>query len=57
MLALWGDRRGDRREGMMEVWGRWATDLRGAAIACGHFLPEAAPDETAAALLEFFSEG
>lgn len=57
MLALWGDRRGDRREGMMEVWGRWATDLRGAAIACGHFLPEEAPDETAAALLEFFGEG
>ena len=57
MLALWGDRRGDRREGMMEVWGRWATDLRGAAIPCGHFLPEEAPDETAAALLEFFSEG
>ena len=57
MLALWGDRGGDRRAGMMEVWGRWATDVRGAAIPCGHFLPEEAPDETAAALLEFFSEG
>ncbi len=57
MLALWGDRRGDRRAAMMEVWGRWASDLRGAAIPCGHFLPEEAPDETAAALLEFFGEG
>ena len=54
MLALWGDRGGDRRAGMMEVWGRWATDLRGAAIPCGHFLPEEAPNETAAALLDFF---
>ena len=57
MLALWGDRRGDRRAVMMEVWGRWATDLRGAAIPCGHFLPEEAPDETAAALLDFFRDG
>ena len=57
MLALWGDRGGDRRAGMMEVWGRWATDLRGAAIPCGHFLPEEAPSETAAALLDFFRAG
>ena len=42
---------------MMEVWGRWATDLRGAAIPCGHFLPEEAPAETAAALLDFFRAG
>ena len=57
MLALWGDRGGDRRAVMMEVWERWATDLRGAAIPCGHFLPEEAPDETAAALLDFFRAG
>ncbi len=57
MLALWGDRRGDRRAVMMEVWERWATDLRGAAIPCGHFLPEEAPNETAAALLDFFRDG
>ena len=57
MLALWGDRGGDRRAAMMEVWGRWATDLRGAAIPCGHFLPEEAPAETAAALLDFFRAG
>ena len=57
MLALWGDRRGDRRAVMMEVWERWATDVRGAAIPCGHFLPEEAPSETAAALLDFFRDG
>ena len=57
MLALWGDRGGDRRAVMMEVWERWATDLRGAAIPCGHFLPEEAPSETAAALLDFFRDG
>ena len=57
MLALWGDRGGDRRAVMMEVWERWATDVRGAAIPCGHFLPEEAPSETAAALLDFFRDG
>ena len=57
MLALWGDRGGDRRALMMEVWERWATDVRGAAIPCGHFLPEEAPNETAAALLDFFRDG
>ena len=57
MLALWGDRGGDRRAAMMEVWERWATDVRGAAIPCGHFLPEEAPSETAAALLDFFRDG
>ena len=52
MLALWGER-GRRRE-VFETWQRWATDVRGRAIACGHFLPEEAPDETLAELTRFF---
>lgn len=57
MLALWGDRRGERRARMMEVWERWAERVEGEAITCGHFLPEEAPQETAAALLRFFATG
>ena len=57
MLALWGARgRPHKAEGVMSVWREWATDLRGQGIDCGHFLPEEAPRETAAALLSFFTE-
>ena len=52
MLALWGER-GRRRE-VLETWQRWATDVRGRALPCGHFLPEEAPDETLAELTRFF---
>jgi haloacetate dehalogenase len=45
MLALWA-RRGfaDRLHDPLAVWRRWADDVRGAAIDCGHFLPEEAPE-------------
>ena len=54
--ALWG------AEGVMErlfdvlaCWRERAVDVRGRALPCGHFLPEEAPEETAAALLEFLT--
>jgi haloacetate dehalogenase len=57
LLALWGKR------GIMEkyfdvlaTWNERAADVRGQALDCGHFLPEEAPAETAAALLSFFGE-
>jgi haloacetate dehalogenase len=53
MLALWGER-GGRRRLVLETWQRWATDVCGHALACGHFLPEEAPDETLAELTGFF---
>jgi len=37
------------------VWQEWAADVRGRAIDAGHFLPEEAPDETAAELLAFLA--
>jgi len=40
----------------LAVWRDWADDVRGRALDCGHFLPEEAPDETAAELLAFFRE-
>jgi haloacetate dehalogenase len=64
-LVLWGDRRANRRgrTGAVErrdplaVWREWAADVRGQALACGHFLAEEAPGETAAALRDFFGGG
>ncbi|WP_242903479.1 alpha/beta fold hydrolase [Actinomadura terrae] len=39
----------------LEIWRTWADDLRGAALPCGHFLPEEAPAETTRHLLDFLS--
>jgi haloacetate dehalogenase len=38
----------------LAVWRGWADDVRGRALACGHFLPEEAPEETYAELRAFF---
>jgi len=54
MLALWGDPTG-RRPPLDQVWRRWADDVTGQAIRCGHFLPEEAPEETLSALVTFLS--
>jgi haloacetate dehalogenase len=54
MLALWGDRgRPHKRQRVVETWTRWATDVRGEGLDCGHFLPEEAPTATAQALQAF----
>ena len=59
VLALWGDagRRGTRDGGggvdVLGTWQRWADDVRGGTIDCGHFLPEENPDDTLAAVLPF----
>ncbi|NUR27515.1 MAG: alpha/beta hydrolase [Catenulispora sp.] len=39
----------------IEIWRTWADDVRGAAVAGGHFLPEEAPEETLGHLLPFLS--
>lgn len=52
MLALWGDARGQRPE-ILATWQRWATDVRGRGIPCGHFLPEEAPDTVTEEMLAF----
>jgi haloacetate dehalogenase len=54
LLALWGESgipaKGERP---LDIWRRWATNVSGKAIPCGHFLPEEAPEETAAELKPF----
>ena len=52
MLALWGDPSG-QRPSLLDVWRRWADDVRGHSLPCGHFLAEEAPEATLAALLDF----
>lgn len=54
MLALWGQGGLARRaEDPVTVWREWATDVRGHALDCGHFLPEEDAAGTLAALDEF----
>lgn len=56
VLVLWGE---DGVVGRMfdpiALWRRRAREVQGAALPCGHFLPEEAPEETAAALEAFFA--
>ncbi len=54
VLALWGQAGIARRySDVISAWQPWAADVRGQAIACGHFLAEEAPQETLTALEAF----
>jgi haloacetate dehalogenase len=57
LLAIWGAAGGIPAETAdpLTTWREWATNVRGFAIDCGHYLAEEAPDATAKALLEFFA--
>jgi haloacetate dehalogenase len=55
LLALWGTKGVvNRMFDPVRDWGRAANDVRGKALASGHFLAEEAPDETFAELHGFF---
>ncbi len=55
LLALWGATGIPARgEGPLAVWRRWASNVSGSGIECGHFLPEEAPEATTKALAAFF---
>ena len=57
VLLLWGATGGvGRNHKPLEVWSRYATDVRGAkALPCGHYLSEEAPEETYRELRGFFA--
>lgn len=39
----------------LEVWQRWADEVRDVALDCGHFLAEEQPDACAESLERFFA--
>src|SRR5438034_550067 len=56
VLAIWGDRgRSHKRRQVLETWRRWAVDVQGEGLPCGHFLAEEAPEATQNALQQFFA--
>src|ERR1700720_3024646 len=58
MLALWGDSGIAKAAATpLDTWKKWATNVTGAPVDCGHFLTEENPDATATALREFFVAG
>lgn len=56
LLALWGDKGlMERHYDVLATWRERASDVRGRALPCGHFLAEEAPEQTAAELVAFFT--
>jgi haloacetate dehalogenase len=54
--VLWGDEGFvGRAYEVLEVWNRYASDVRGHAIGCGHFLAEEEPEATYTALRAFLT--
>ena len=55
VLALWAGRDElGRWFDVLETWRRWAGDVRGRPLDCGHFLAEERPDDVANELQAFF---
>lgn len=55
LLMLWGEQYSLAKAKPLDTWARWADRVEGRQLPGGHFQCEEAPDETAAALLSFFS--
>ena len=56
-LALWGEHGfvGRHYRDVPAIWRQYAETVDGRALPCGHYLPEEAPEQTTAALLDFFA--
>ena len=54
LLALWGEQGVvERLYDVLRVWRGYASDVRGRALPCGHYLAEERPEETAEELVTF----
>jgi haloacetate dehalogenase len=57
VLALWSATGYvGRTRDVLQVWWDYATDVRGQALPCGHWIAEELPDQSYAALRAFFLE-
>jgi haloacetate dehalogenase len=55
LLALWGAHaKLEAWYDTLAIWREWASDVRGRALPCGHYLAEELPEETTRELLAFF---
>lgn len=55
VLVLWSAREDLEPLDPLAVWRRWADDVDGRGLDCGHFLAEERPDDTYDALAGFFA--
>jgi haloacetate dehalogenase len=55
VLAIWSANFAHRMNGAdpLDIWRRFAVDVRGFAVDCGHFIPEEAPGVMEGPLLDF----
>ena len=54
VLVLWGKRGTlDKLYDPIKIWKKWAKNVKGYSLNCGHFLPEERPVETLNAILNF----
>ena len=57
LLCLWGTKGFvGRKYDVIYEWCKWAKDVRGHGIPCGHYIPEEEPQKTIDALLSFFQK-
>jgi haloacetate dehalogenase len=55
LFALWGAAGIPGDSGPLAIWRNWANEVSGEPVDSGHFVPEENPQDTAAALLRFFT--
>ena len=54
VLLLWGEQSFvGRSYDVLQAWAEYASDVRGRALACDHYVPEEAPEATATELADF----
>ena len=58
LLLLWGRRShtGKVYGDVLDVWRRYASDVDGHGLDCGHYVPEEAPDAVYDAFMDFFGQ-
>ncbi|KAG5744248.1 hypothetical protein H9Q70_013049 [Fusarium xylarioides] len=62
MLAIWGnagvsaESLQNLSQGPLEIWQKYARNVRGKALECGHFIPEEDPEGLAEVLVPFLLE-